>query len=735
MLPNKLSHFKLPARVDAPSAFSVSRRGFLLSAAATATGLAVGFRPLSGQAADADVINPLAAYLEIAQDGSITVLSSQFDMGQGSYHGLATLVVEELGASWSQIDVRGVTGDVALYGNVAFGGAFQGGSTSMMTSWDRYRMAAATAREMLVAVAADQWAVPAGEITVEAGQIIHQASGKAAGFGTFAKAAATRPVPKDVALKSPADWTQIGNADLRRYDRVGKTTGQQDFTIDVKLPGMLTAVMIHPPKFGATLTAFDGSKAKALKGVVDVVAIDRGIAIVAQDMWTALKGRDLVTADWDESKAETRSSDEILSEYRTLAKQTPQAMARNDGDTAGAMAQADKVIEAIYEFPYLAHASMEPLNAVARMSPEGVLEVWGGHQMPGLYQYIASQIAETTPDKVVLHILKTGGGFGRRGVPDADVVAEAVAVAKAIGWKAPVKVQWTRENDMRGGRYRPAYVHQMRAGLDKDGQIIAWDNHIVGQSIMDGGPFASMVQNGVDPTSVEGSSTLPYAIPNMSVGLTSTKVGVPVLWWRSVGSTHTGYATEVFLDEIIDAVGADPVEYRLALLKDHPRHAAVLKLAAEKAGWGKALPEGHSLGVSVHESFSSYVAQVAEVSVDGTDIKVHRVVAAVDVGTAINPDTIKAQIEGGVGFGLGAILQEEITLTKGEVDQGNYDTYLPLRIDHMPQVEVHIMPSTEPPTGVGEPGVPPIGPAVANAVFRASGRRIRTLPFSKGMTA
>lgn len=395
MLPRKISQ-----SVSAQPDFSVSRRGFLISAAATATGLAIGFKPLSGQAADSAAVNPLAAYLEIAQDGSVTILSSQFDMGQGAYHGIATLVLEELGASWSQVDVRGVTGDLALYGNTAMGGVAQltGGSTSMVTSWDRYRLAAASAREMLVAAAAAEWGVPASEINVEAGQILHQASGKAAGFGTFAKAAASLPVPTNIALKSPADWTQIGNADLRRYDRVGKTTGQQDFTIDVKLPGMLTAVMIHPPKFGATLTAFDGSKAKALKGVVDVVAIDRGIAIVAQDMWTALKGRDLVTADWDESKAETRSSDEILSEYRILAKQTPQAMARNDGDTAGAMAQADTVIEATYEFPYLAHASMEPLNAVARMSPEGVLEVWGGHQMPGLYQYIASQIAETTPD-------------------------------------------------------------------------------------------------------------------------------------------------------------------------------------------------------------------------------------------------------------------------------------------------------------------------------------------------
>jgi len=409
-------------------------------------------------------------------------------------------------------------------------------------------------------------------------------------------------------------------------------------------------------------------------------------------------------------------------------------VARNDGDAAKALAGAAKTIEATYRFPYLAHAAMEPLNAVARMNTDGTLEVWGGLQLPGLYQAVAAQVAGIKPDQVVMHILKTGGGFGRRGTPDADVIAEAVMVAKAIGYKAPVKVQWTRENDMRGGRYRPAYVHRLRAGLDAGGNLVAWDHHIVGQSIVAGTPFQGLIRNGIDQTSVEGASNLPYAVPNMHVGLTSTQVGIPPLWWRAVGSTHTAYATETFLDEVAVASGADPLDLRLSLLKDHPRHAAVLKLAAKKAGWGRPLPQGHFMGLAVHESFHSYVAHVAEVSVKGGDVRVHRVVAAVDCGTAVNPDVIKAQIEGGTGFGLGAILAEELIVAPdGKVETGNYDTYTPLRISAMPQVEVHIVPSTEPPTGVGEPGVPSIGPAVANAVRKATGRPVTTLPLARGM--
>lgn len=401
-----------------------------------------------------------------------------------------------------------------------------------------------------------------------------------------------------------------------------------------------------------------------------------------------------------------------------------------------AFASAAKVIEATYEFPYLAHAALEPLNAVA-MKTGDMIEVWGGHQMPDLYQFIVSQVAGTTPDKVKLHVMKTGGGFGRRAVFDADVVAEATAVAKALDWKHPVKVQWTRDNDIKGGRYRPAYVHRVKAGLDASGKLVAWNNHIVGQSILTGTVFESMlVTNGVDLTSVEGASNIPYAVPNMKVELSTMEAGVPVLWWRSVGSTHTAYAVESFLDEVAEAAGKDPVEFRLAMLEKSPRHAAVLKLAAEKAGWGNELAEGRYRGIAIAESFSSVVAQVVEISMPkGGDLKVERVVAAVDCGTVINPDQVKAQVEGGIGFGLGAILQEELTLTAGKVDQENYDAYTPLRINQMPVVEVHIVVTDAAPTGIGEPGVPPIGPALANAVYAATKKRVRVLPFAKGYSA
>ncbi len=721
----------------------VSRRRFLIGATATATGLAVGFHSLpsgaaeGGTPAQSATPSPFASYIELSEEGVVTVLSSQFEMGQGSYHGLATLVVEELDCGWQAVSVVGASGNTQLYGNLMWGGVAQGtgGSTSIATSWTRYRTAAATMKAMLVAAAAEAWGVPADEIEAAEGRLVHTASGRAAGYGDFARPAAALPVPQEVTLKAPGAWSQIGNPEVKRYDRRAKTDGTQDFTLDVRLPGMLTAVMIHPPKFGATLKSFDASGAREMPGVVEVVEVSRGIAVVAEDTWSAIDASHAVTAEWDESAAEQRGSAEILAQYRELARQAPQALAREEGDALGTLAGAERVIEAEFEFPFLAHAALEPMNAVARMNEGGSLEVWGGHQIPDLYRFLASQIAEISPEQVRLHVLKTGGGFGRRAVGDGDVVVEAVEVAKALGWRAPVKVQWTRENDMRGGRYRPAYVHRLRAALGPDGKPLAWDNHIVGQSIVAGTPFAGLIRDGVDATSVEGASTLPYAIPNLRVGLTTTDVKVPVLWWRAVGSTHTAYATEVFIDELAEAAGADPVQYRLDLLADHPRHAAVLRLAAEKAGWGQALPEGRFHGVAVHESFASFVAQVAEVSMEGGQVRVHKVVCAVDCGIAVNPDTIKAQMEGGIGFGLGAILQEELTLTEGAVDQANYDSYRPLRLSQMPEVEVHIVESDASPTGVGEPGLPPIGPAVANAVAKASGRRIRVLPFEKGLNA
>ena len=720
-----------------------SRRGFLLATAAAGAALTIGFRPIEAEAAGAPPAvkpmdaQPFAAYLRIAPDGKVTVISSQFDMGQGSWHGLATLVAEELGCDFSKIDVEGGWGNVKLYGNLAFGGAFQGtgGSTSIAATWDRYRLAGAAARLLIAAAASETWGVPVNAITIANG--IVTASGKSAGIGDFAAKAATLPVPAEIPLKASKDWTLIGSETLKRYDSQPKTNGTQQFTIDVKLPGMLTAVMIHPPMFGAKLKSFDSSKAKGVKGFVEAVATPRGVGVVAENMWAAIKAREVITATWDEAEAEKRGSAEIMALYRDLAAKEPEAIARTEGDADKAMASAAKVLKATFEFPYLAHAALEAMNAVVRMNPDGTLELWSGHQFPDVYQGTAAKIAGIAPDKVKLHVLKSGGSFGRRATTNVDFISEVVFIGAALKWRAPVKLQWTREDDMRAGQYRPAFVHAMQAGLDKDGKLVAWTDRIVGQSIMKGTMLeAGMIKHGIDPVSVEGSANIPYAIPNVKVGLTTPDVKVPVLWWRSVGSTHSAYAVEAFLDEVAEAAGKDPVAFRLAMLEHHPRHAGVLKLAAEKANWSTPPAPGRFRGIAVAESFGSYVAQVVEISLgDKGAIKVERVVCAVDCGIAVNPDVIRAQMEGGIGFGLGAILGEEITLTAGKVEQGNYDAYTPLRIDQMPKVEVHIVKSAERPTGVGEPGVPPIGPALANAVYKATGKRIRVLPFAKSLSA
>ena len=739
MFPKLMQSLALPVATA-----QASRRQFMLGALAAGGGVAVGYHILASSpavasetATDGNNAAAFTPYLTIDSDGKVMVLSSQFEMGQGSYNGLATLVAEELDADWSSIDVQGVAGNVKAYGNVAFGGAVQGtgGSTSMVTSWERYRKAGAAARAMLVAAAASEWDVLPAEITVERGVLAHP-SGKSGGFGAFAARAAAMPVPDDVRLKQPSDWKLIGNAKLKRFDSARKANGTEQYTIDVKLPGMLTAVMIHPPMFGAKVKSFDAAAARSMAGVVDVVETPRGVAVVAEHMWAAIKGREAVTVVWDETTAEKRGTPELMAMYKDLAGKAPKAVARKDGDADAGFAAAAKVIEATFEFPYLAHSAMEPLNAVARGNEDGTLEIWGGHQFPDVYQMLAGQIVGITPDKVRLHVMKSGGSFGRRAVFDGDVVVESVYVAKAIGFRAPVKVQWTREDDMRAGRYRPSYVHKLKAGIDGDGKLVAWSDHIVGQSIMAKTMFEGAIQNGVDPTSVEGANNLPYTIPNQMVGLTTTDVGVPVLWWRSVGSTHTAFAAETFIDEIAEAAGRDPIEYRLSMLDPQSRHAVVLRLAAEKADWTKPLPKGRFRGVAVAESFGSVVAQIAEVSAgEGDSIKVERVVAAVDCGLAVNPDQVRAQVEGGIGFGLGAIMSEEITLSGGKVDQGNFDMYTPLRIDAMPVVEVHILASANPPSGIGEPGVPPIGPAVANAVHKALGKRIRVMPFTKTLNA
>ena len=723
-----------------------SRRRFLQGAAglslavyfpaSAAQGAAAGPGQAGGKPAGAPAAFEPNAFVRIGTDDTVTVVVKHLEMGQGTYTGLPTLVAEELDAAWAQIRAEGAPADAKRYNNL-FWGPTQGtgGSTALANSFEQMRKAGAAARAMLVAAAAERWKVPAGEIAVDQGVVSHKASGRKARFGELAQEAARQPVPEDPKLKSPAEFVYIGKA-VPRTDSAAKTDGSAIFTQDLRLPGMLVAVVAHPPRFGARVKSFDATAAKKVKGVVDVVEIPRGVAVLAREFWPAKLGRDALKVEWDESNAFRQSSDQIMSDYRQLAEK-PGAPARRDGDAAAAMAKAAKTLDASFEFPYLVHAAMEPLNCVVKLDKDAC-QVWNGEQFQTVDQATLAGALGLKPEQVTLNMLYAGGSFGRRANPHSDYLLEAAFVAKAIRGKdyaGPVKLMWTREDDMRAGYYRPLFYHALKAGLDAKGNIVAWQHRLVGQSIITGTAFeGGLVKDGIDMTSVEGASTLPYAIPNLSVDLHTTKLPVPVQWWRSVGSTHTAYSTETFIDELAAAAGKDPVAFRMAMLGAHPRHAGVLRLAAEKAGWSKPLARGkpgekRGRGVAVHESFQSYVAQVAEVTVkaDGT-FRVDRVVCAVDCGIAVNPDVIRAQMEGGIGFGLGAALYGAITLKDGQVEQSNFNDHPLLRIAEMPRIETHIVVSGAKPTGVGEPAVPVIAPAVANALYAATGKRLRKLP-------
>lgn len=730
---------KLSALATATATPTLSRRQFVLGASLLGSALLVGCRmqaddsdaPAAGGAVKPSAGSPFEAYIAIAADGIVTVYSSQFDMGQNSYHGLATLVAEELDVALDKVRVEGRAGNPKWYGNLAMGGAFQitGGSSSMPSSWERYRKAGAAARELLKQAAAKQWKVAIGELSTANGEVVHAGSDRRAPYGSLIAAAAPLPVPGEVALKEAKAWTLIGKDATTRIDARAKSDGSQAYTIDIRLPGMLVATVAHSPRFGGKVASFDATAAKAVPGVVDVVQISRGVAVVANNTWAAIKGREALQVRWDDSGAETRSSDAMFTEYEALSKQDGK-VALQRGDAAGKLAKAAKTLEATYRFPYLAHAALEPLNAVIHKDGER-LHIHGGLQMPDAVQAACAQIAGVKPEQVDLHVMKTGGGFGRRAVFDCDVFVEATEIAKALDFRAPVKLQWTREADMGGGRYRPLHLHRVRVGLDADGTISGWQHHIVGQSIMAGTPFEGMMmKDGIDPTSTEGVADTPYALPDIDVRMTHPASPVPVLWWRSVGHTHTAYVMQTMLDEIATATGQDPVALRLALLPADARERAVLSLAAEKAGWSQPVAAGRFRGVAVHQSFGSYVATVAEISktADG-GIRVERCVVASDCGTVINPDVVRAQLEGGTGFGLSAMLGEAIALDNGAPTARNYDAYRVLRIDAMPTVEVHMLASTASPTGIGECAVPPIGPAVANAIFQATGKRVRDLPF------
>ena len=676
------------------------------------------------------------AFVRIGTDNTVTVVVKHLEMGQGTYTGLPTLVAEELDADWSQIRAVGAPADAKQYNNLFWGPAQgTGGSTAIPNSYEQMRKAGAAARAMLVAAAAEKWKAPASEIRVSKGVVSWR--DRRATFGQLAADAAKQPVPADVQLKDPKDFVLIGKP-ARRTDARAKSNGTALFTQDVKLPGMLTAVVLHPPRFGAKLKSFDAAKAKGVKGVQEVVAfstpVSDGIAVLAKDYWTAKQGRDALTAEWDESNAFRLGSAEIMSQYKALAA-TPGLSARKDGDAEAALKNAARTLEASYEFPYLAHAALEPMNCVVQLSAEGC-EIWNGEQFQTVDQAVVAQLLGLKPEQVKLNQLYAGGSFGRRANPKSDFVLEAAAIAKAIGGKAPVKLVWSREDDMRAGFYRPMYYHTLQAGLDGQGNLVAWKHVIVGQSILSGTAFESvMVKDGVDATSVEGASNLPYAIPNLAVLLHSPKMGVPVQWWRSVGSTHTAFATECFLDEIARQTKKDPFELRRALLAKHPRHKGVLETAAKHAGWGKPLPAGRARGIAVHESFNTYVAQVVEVSRTESSLKIEKVICAVDCGVAVNPNIVAMQMESGIGYGLSAALTGAITLKEGMVEQSNFHDYTVLRMNEMPRIETVIVPSKDKPTGVGEPATPVIAPALANALLALNGKPVRSLPLSaQGIT-
>ena len=718
----------------AAARFTTTRRTFIQVTTLAGAGFIVGCGESPAVTSKAPVAaaptGPVTfnAFVKIGADNKVTAIIKHLDKGQGVTTGLSTLIAEELDAAWDQMVAEFAPADATKYANLSLGLQGTGGSSSVANSWLQYRKAAAAARAMLVQAAAAQWKVAADSITVADG-VLSAPGGHKATFGELAGPAGAIAPPAEPTLKDPGTFKLIGKH-VPRLDSLAKTTGKAIYTLDQTVPGMLVAVVAHAPKFGAKVVSFDATKTKTLPGVVDVVQIPTGVAVLADGYWTALKGREALTVKWDESAAEKRGSAELSAEYKALAGK-PGLVALNNGDAAAALGKAKKKLAGDFEFPYLAHASMEPMNCIVALKADEC-EIWTGSQFQTFDQQNAAAITGLKPEQIKINTLFAGGSFGRRAVPDSDYIAEAVSIAKAIDGRVPVKLQWSREDDMRAGKYRPMHFHRLAGGVDANGDVVAWTQTIVGQSLVKGTPLESfLIKDGIDSSSVEGAGT-PYAIANQKIDVHHPEVGVPVLWWRSVGHTHTAFATEVFLDELVAAAGKDPVEVRRALLKDHPRHLGVLNLAAEKAGWGTPLPKGRGRGVAVHESFGSFVAEVAEVTVksDGT-FSVDRVVCAVDCGIAVNPDVVRAQMEGGIGYGLSAALREQITLVGGVVQQSNFTDYQPLRINDMPVVEVHIVPSAEAPSGVGEPGLPPLAPAVVNAIRSVTGKPIRRLPIGE----
>ena len=704
----------------------VGRRTFLKTGAAGAAGLVIGFylpgrsEALAAEPA-ANAPASLNAWMLISPDNTVKIMIDKSEMGQGILTALCMIAAEELECDWKKIRTEFAPA-AKEYFNPAFGMQGTGGSSSVRSSWDPLRKAGAAARNMLVQAAAQKWGVDNSACRAENGMIFHDATKRKLTYGSVAEAASKLPVPQDVPLKDPKQYRIIGKP-TKRLDTPDKVNGRAEFGLDVKRPGMLYAVVLRCPVFGGKVASFDATKAKAVPGVKNVIEISRGVAVIADNTWSAMQGRRALDVKWDEGAVASVSS-ESISKLFSDQTMNPGVEARKEGDAAIALSGASQKVEAVYEVPYQAHATMEPINCTADVRADRV-DVWAPTQFQTVAQATAAKLCGLKPENAFIHTTFLGGGFGRKA--GADFIIEAVEISKAAG--APVKLTWSREDDMQHDYYRPASLARMSAGLGADGSPVAWTTRVACSSIMEAW-FPGSTKNNLDPTSVEGVANLPYSIPNILVEYQRTEPGIPVGFWRSVGNSQNGFFSECFMDELAVAAKKDPYEFRRKLLDKSPRWRGVLELAAQKARWDAPLPAGRFRGIAVLFAFESFSAQVVEISVNRSakSLKVHRVVCAVDVGQVVNPSTIEAQAQSAIVFGLSSALHGNITIAGGRVTESNFHNYPVLRLDEMPVVETHIVPSTEKPTGAGELAVPPVVPALCNAIFAATGKRIRRLP-------
>jgi isoquinoline 1-oxidoreductase beta subunit len=733
-----------PGRTGEPGVVGVSRRTFLkfgmTLGAAGGGGLLLGFSvpaaaasdrgsharkfAVGGQASDVAAPGTFSpnAFIRIDRESRVTLVIPKVEMGQGVYTSIPMLIAEELGVPLQQVTLDHAPPNDKLYGDPLLGGGqITGGSTSIRYAWQPMRQAGATARVLLVSAAALQWRVDPASCHARAGEVVHAASGRRIAYGKLVDAAAKLPLPANVALKDPKDFELIGKP-TDRLDSAQKVDGTALFGLDVRLPGMVYAAIVNCPVFGGTLDSVDDTRARQVPGVHQIVKLDNAVAVVAAHTWAAKQGVAALDIKWNGGQAATLSTQRIFADL-VEASHREGAVARKEGDIGNAFGEAKTRIDAVYEQPLLAHATMEPINCTVHVRADGC-DIWVGTQVPTIARAVGAKVTGLAPEKVAVHNHLLGGGFGRR--LEVDAIVQALKVGKAVN--SPVKVVWTREEDVQHDMYRPCYYDRISAGLDASGKPIAWQHRIVGSSIL--ARFApAVINNGVDPDAVEVAAELPYTLPNQLVDYVRQEPGaVPTAFWRGVGATRGTFVVESFVDELAAHAGVDPVKYRLDLLGDAPRAANVLRVATREAGWGSPLTKGKGRGVSVMHAFGSYLSMVAEVTVEGGEVKVDRVVCAVDCGMAVNPRTIEAQIQGGVVFGITGALYSEITIKDGRVEQSNFTDYRVLRLNETPEIVVHIVKSGEAPGGIGEPGTSALAPALTNAIFAATGKRIRKLP-------